>query len=59
VNDSTLSLVSWIHDHANVLHEKYLDKQVRLLVEAFSWFVNKLKTRVEKLGGRLEDVKKV
>lgn len=59
VNNATMPMVSWIHDHTNVLEEKYVDKQVRLLVEAFSWFVNKLKTQVEKLGGRLENVKKI
>lgn len=59
VNDSSMQLISWIHDHTNVLQENYEDEQVKIAVEAPAWFVNKLKAQIEKLGGTLQSDKEV
>lgn len=59
VNDSSMHLISWIHDHTSVLEENYEDEQVKIVVETPAWFVSKLKAQVEKLGGSLQGDKEV
>jgi len=59
VNDSSLQLISWIHDHACVLEENYEDEHVKIVVEAPAWFVGKLNVQIEKLGGNLQSDKEI
>ena len=54
VNDSSMQLISLIHDQTNVLEENYEDEQVKIVVEAPAWFVGKLKAQIEKLGGSFQ-----
>lgn len=55
VNDSSMQLISWIHDQTNVLEENYGAEQAKLVVEAPTRVISKLKAHIEKLGGSFQN----
>jgi len=50
-NGESPSFLSWLYNRANVLETSYKEGTLEVSFEAVPWFVNKVKGRVEKLGG--------
>jgi GTP-binding protein HflX len=50
----TMSLVSWVHEGADVKKISYVDNAVQVQLEANPEFAEKLKRRVETLQGKIE-----
>ncbi len=50
-NGKSPSFLSWLYNRANVLETSYKEGTLEVSFEAVPWFVNKVKGRVEKLGG--------
>ncbi|MCK5625307.1 GTPase HflX, partial [Candidatus Bathyarchaeota archaeon] len=53
INDLTLSFLSELHDQVGVLETLYEGKQIKVVVHASPWFMNKIHGQVKKLKGRL------
>lgn len=53
LGEESMALISELHNQAEVLETWYEDKAVRIRLLALSWFMAKVKRRVEELGGRL------
>ena len=51
INDKAMSLVSQLFDRANVQNIEYEDDVVNVVFRAIPWFADRVKGRVEKLGG--------
>jgi GTP-binding protein HflX len=51
INDESMSLVSQLFDRAHVLKIEYKGKVVNATFKAIPWFADKIKGRIEKLGG--------
>ncbi len=51
INDEAMSLVSQLFDHAHVQNIEYEGKVVNVVFRSIPWFADKVKGRVEKLGG--------
>lgn len=52
--EPTMSLISWVHEEADVKKIEYLSNSVQVLLDASPEFVEKLKKRVETLGGEFK-----
>lgn len=53
INDNTLSFLSELHGQVGVLETFYEGKQVKVVVHASPWFMNKIYGQVKKLKGQL------
>jgi GTP-binding protein HflX len=51
INEESLSFLSWIFDHANVVNVSYDEKGLNVSLKAAPQIVDKIKSMVEKLGG--------
>ena len=51
--DESMSLVSWLFGRADVHDVKYEDNSMNVVFESVPWFAEKVRGRVEKLGGIL------
>ncbi|MCW4015699.1 MAG: GTPase HflX [Candidatus Bathyarchaeota archaeon] len=51
INDESMSLVSQLFDRAHVLNITYEGDMVNVVFKAIPWFADRVKGRVEKLGG--------
>lgn len=51
-NSESLSFISSLYDHVNVLNVWY-EEEIRISLKAMPWSVNKIRGQIEKLGGRL------
>jgi 50S ribosomal subunit-associated GTPase HflX len=49
-----MSLISWVHKGADVKKIDYTDNSIQVVLEANPEFMEKLKSRVEELGGKFE-----
>jgi len=50
----SLSFISWLFSHANVRNLNYEDESVSVVFESIPWFVDKVRGRVEQLGGTFD-----
>ncbi len=53
INDESMSLVSQLFDRAHVQNIEYEGDMVKVVFRAIPWFADRVKGRVEKLGGML------
>lgn len=51
ISDDSMSLVSELFERAHVLNTEYQGELVKVDFKAIPWYLNKVKGRVEKLGG--------
>ncbi len=51
ITDESLSLLSWLFGRANVHDVKYKGDSVNAVFESVPWFADKVRRRVEQLGG--------
>jgi len=51
VTDESMSFLSWLFNHGDVHHVKYEGDNVNIVFESIPWFAEKVKGRVEQLGG--------
>ena len=51
INDKSMSLVSQLYNHAHVQEVNYEGTLVKVVFKAVPWFADRVKGRVEKLGG--------
>jgi GTP-binding protein HflX len=51
INDETMSFVSWLHGRSDVQNVKYDGDVVNVVFRSVPWFADKVRGRVEKLGG--------
>jgi len=51
ITDKTMSFVSWLFGHADVHDVEYKDDSMKVIFESVPWFADKVKGRVEQLGG--------
>ena len=51
LSDESLSFLSWLFNHTDVRTVKYEGDVVNVVFESIPWFANKVKCRVERLGG--------
>ena len=51
ITDETMSFVSWLFDHTDVHDVEYKDDNMKVVFESVPWFADKVKGRVEQLGG--------
>lgn len=58
INDDSMSLVSQLFDHAHVLKIEYQGEVVNAVFKAIPWFADRVKGRVEKLGGEFKHASK-
>jgi len=54
MTSATMSLISWVHEGADVKKIDYADNSVQVVLEADPEFAEKLKKRVEDLNGKFE-----
>ncbi|GAH71952.1 unnamed protein product, partial [marine sediment metagenome] len=52
-NSESLSFISSLYDHVNVLNTWHEEEEIRISLKAMPWLVNKIHGQIEKLGGRL------
>lgn len=57
LTSDVMSFLSWLFSRANVQEVKYADNMVYAVFEAVPWFAEKVKSLVEKLGGKIESYK--
>jgi hypothetical protein len=53
ITDESMSFVSWLFDRADVHDVKYEDDSMNVVFESVPWFADKVRGRVEQLGGIL------
>lgn len=51
VTDESMSFLSWLFNHSDVRNIKYEGASVNVVFESVPWFADKVKGRVEQLGG--------
>jgi len=51
LSNESMSFLSWLFSHTDVRTVKYEENVVRVVFESIPWFANKVKWRVEQLGG--------
>ncbi len=56
LGDGAMTLLSELHSRAGVLEIKYEDEAVRVRVLALPWFMDRIRHRIEELGGRLLEI---
>lgn len=49
--NESMSFISWLFSHADVRDLKYMDEGVSVVFESIPWFADKVRGRVEQLGG--------
>ncbi|PVX25698.1 MAG: GTPase HflX [Candidatus Bathyarchaeum sp.] len=54
ISDESMALVSQLFERAHVLNIEYEDKIVKAVFKAIPWFADRVKGRVEKLGGEFK-----
>jgi GTP-binding protein HflX len=54
MRNQTMSLMSWLHERADVQKVSYLNDSVQVILEAAPWFAEKVRKRVNDLGGKFE-----
>ena len=54
INNKSMSLVSNLFDHGHIIEVIYEGEFVKVLFKAIPWFADRIKGRVEKLGGIYE-----
>ncbi|UCC33546.1 MAG: GTPase HflX [Candidatus Bathyarchaeota archaeon] len=53
--DDSMSFLSWLFEHADVLQVKYEGENANIVFKAVPWFADKIRGRAEKLGGVFND----
>ncbi|MGB9959445.1 MAG: GTPase HflX [Candidatus Bathyarchaeales archaeon] len=53
----TMPFISWLYNRAEVHTVNYTENTVQVKLEAIPWFAEKVKSRVEELGGKIETFK--
>jgi len=51
ITDETMSFISWLFGRADVHNVEYEEDSMKVVFESVPWFADKVKGRVEKLGG--------
>ncbi|MDH5664629.1 MAG: GTPase HflX [Candidatus Bathyarchaeota archaeon] len=51
ITDETMSFVSWLFDRVDTHDVEYEDDSMKVVFESIPWFADKVKGRVEQLGG--------
>ncbi len=51
VSGESMSFLSWLFNHGDVHHVKYEGDSMNVVFESIPWFAEKVKRRVEQLGG--------
>lgn len=51
LSNESMSFLSWLFSHTDVHTVKYKEDMVNVVFESIPWFANKVKLRVEQLGG--------
>jgi len=51
ITDETMSFISWLFGRAEVNDVEYEDDGMKVVFESVPWFVDKVRGRVEQLGG--------
>jgi len=51
VTDESMSFLSWLFNHSDVHHVKYEGDGMKVVFESIPWFAEKVKGKVEQLGG--------
>jgi len=51
ITDETMSFISWLFGRADVHDTKYKDGTMKVVFESVPWFADKVRGRVEQLGG--------
>jgi GTP-binding protein HflX len=54
MSNQTMSFMSWIHERADVQKVSYMSDFVQVILEAAPWFAEKVRKRVQDLGGKFE-----
>ncbi|MEM3783873.1 MAG: hypothetical protein QXY88_02410, partial [Candidatus Bathyarchaeia archaeon] len=57
LTDEVMPFLSWLFNRADVQEIKYVDNVAHVVFEAVPWFAEKVKSRVEALGGKIESFK--
>jgi GTP-binding protein HflX len=57
LTDEAMPFLSWLFNRADVQEIKYVDNVAHVSFEAVPWFAEKVKSRVEALGGKIESFK--
>ncbi|MCX8177931.1 MAG: GTPase HflX [Candidatus Bathyarchaeota archaeon] len=57
VSSEAMSFISWLYNRAEVNHVNYNGEVAHVFFEAVPWFAEKIKSRVEKMGGKIESCK--
>jgi hypothetical protein len=52
-----MPFISWLYNRADVHAVKYVENAVHVTFEAIPWFAERVKSRVEELGGKIESFK--
>lgn len=55
--DEVMPFFSWLFNRADVQEIRYVDNVAHVVFEAVPWFAEKVKSRVEALGGKIESFK--
>ncbi|MGQ9537965.1 MAG: GTPase HflX [Candidatus Bathycorpusculaceae bacterium] len=55
--DGVMPFFSWLFNRADVQEIRYVDNVAHVVFEAVPWFAEKVKSRVEALGGKIESFK--
>jgi len=51
ITDETMSFISWLFSRADVHNVEYKDDTMKVVFESIPWFADKVRGRVEQLGG--------
>lgn len=57
LTNETMSFISWLYNRADVHVVKYVENAAHVTFEAIPWFAERVKSRVEELGGKIESFK--
>lgn len=57
LTNKTMPFISWLYNRANVHAVKYIENNANVTFEAIPWFAERVKSRVEELGGKIESFK--
>jgi GTP-binding protein HflX len=57
LTNETMPFISWLYNRADVHAVKYVENAVHVTFEAIPWFAERVKSRVEELGGKIESFK--
>ena len=57
LTQETMPFISWLYNRAEVHAVNYMENTVHVNFEAIPWFAERVKSRVEELGGKIGDFK--